>query len=60
MSFLGTARQLTPEVALNRIGDLPSQAGDLHVALVTAIVVVIAWSAVALGLGAWRTRTREI
>jgi ABC-type transport system involved in multi-copper enzyme maturation permease subunit len=60
MSLLGTARQLIPEAALNRIGDLPSQAGDLHVALVTAIVVVVAWAAAALGLGAWRTRTREI
>jgi ABC-type transport system involved in multi-copper enzyme maturation permease subunit len=60
MSFLGTARQFTPEAALTRIGDLPSQAGDLHVALVTAILVVLAWAAAALGLGAWRTRTREI
>ena len=60
MGFLGDARQVIPAAALNRIGDLPSQAGDLHVALVTAVLVVIAWAAAALGLGAWRTRTREI
>jgi ABC-type transport system involved in multi-copper enzyme maturation permease subunit len=57
--FLGSARQAVPEVALARIGDLPP-AGDVHTALVTAVLVVVTWSAVALGLGAWRTRTREI
>ncbi|MEA2418377.1 MAG: hypothetical protein QOE60_583 [Thermoleophilaceae bacterium] len=59
MGFLGNARQAIPEVALARIGDLPP-AGDVHTALVTALVVVIAWAAAALGLGAWRTNTREI
>ena len=60
MGSLGGARQAIPEVAVKRIGDLPPAAGDLHVALVTAILVVVAWSAAALGLGAWRTVTREI
>ena len=59
MGFMGSARQAIPEVAVTRIGDLPA-AGDVHVALVTAVLVVIAWAAAALGLGAWRTRTREI
>jgi ABC-type transport system involved in multi-copper enzyme maturation permease subunit len=59
MGFLGSVRQAIPEVAVTRIGDLPP-AGDVHVALVTAVLVVIAWAAAALGLGAWRTRTREI
>jgi ABC-type transport system involved in multi-copper enzyme maturation permease subunit len=59
MGFLGNARQAIPEVAVTRIGDLPP-AGDVHTALVTAIVVVLAWAAAALGLGAWRTKTREV
>jgi hypothetical protein len=59
MGLLGNLRHAIPEVAVNRIGDLqPGPAGN--VALVTAIVVVVAWSAVALSLGAWRTKTREI
>ena len=33
---------------------------DVHVALGTAIAVVLAWIAAALAAGAWRTRTREI
>jgi ABC-type transport system involved in multi-copper enzyme maturation permease subunit len=59
IASLGSARQAIPEVAVTRIGDLPP-AGDIHVGLVTAILVVIAWAAAALGLGAWRTRIREI
>lgn len=59
MAFLGSARQAIPEVAVTRIGDLPA-AGDVHIALVTAVLVVLAWAAAALGLGARRTRTREI
>ena len=59
MDFLGSARQAIPQVAVSRIGDLPP-AGDVHTALVTAVLVVVTWSAAALGLGAWRTRTREI
>ena len=55
MGFLGDARQAIPEVAVKRIGDLPPAAGDVHVALVTAVLVVVAWAAAALGLGAWRT-----
>jgi ABC-type transport system involved in multi-copper enzyme maturation permease subunit len=59
MGFLGSVRQAIPEVAVRRIGDLPL-AGDVHIALVTAVLVAIAWAAAALGLGTWRTRTREI
>jgi ABC-type transport system involved in multi-copper enzyme maturation permease subunit len=57
MDFLGSARQAIPEVAVKRIADLP---GDVNIALVTAVLVVVAWAAAALGLGAWRTSTREI
>jgi ABC-type transport system involved in multi-copper enzyme maturation permease subunit len=59
MRFLGDARWAIPEVAVSRIGDL-QPAGDVDIALVTAVLVVIAWASAALGLGAWRTRTREI
>jgi hypothetical protein len=59
MGVLGNARQAIPEVAVTRIADLPPAAG-VQVALITAVIVVTAWAATALGLGAWRTRTREI
>jgi hypothetical protein len=59
MSFLGGARQIVPDVALRRIGQL-DPVSDVHVGLGAALFVLIAWSAVTVGLGAWRTRTREI
>ena len=59
MGFLGSVRQAIPQVAVKRIGDLTWD-GDVHIALVSAVLVVIAWAATALALGAWRTRTREI
>jgi ABC-type transport system involved in multi-copper enzyme maturation permease subunit len=59
MSFLGDARKLVPDAAITRIGDLEPMAG-VHVGLGAAILVVIGWSAITLGLGAWRTTTREI
>lgn len=59
MDFLGNLRVAIPEVAATRIGDLPS-AGDVDVTLITAVLVIAVWSATALGLGAWRTKTREI
>ena len=59
IAFLGDTRQLVPEVAINRIGDLSTPPG-MHVALGTAIAVVLGWIAVSLAAGAWRTRTREI
>jgi hypothetical protein len=59
IAFLGNTRQLVPEVAIDRIGDLSTPPG-LHVALGTAIAVVLGWIAVSLAAGAWRTKTREI
>lgn len=58
LGFLGDVRQALPTEALARIGDQPQQ--DLHMALTTAIVVVLAWAAAAFAAGAWKTRTREI
>jgi len=59
MGFLVGARQIVPDVAIHRIGNLAPTPG-IHVGLGTAMLVVIGWSALTLGLGAWRTRTREI
>jgi ABC-type transport system involved in multi-copper enzyme maturation permease subunit len=59
MGFLGGVRQIVPDAAIHRIGDLEPMAG-VHVGLGAAILVVIGWSAITLGLGAWRTKTREI
>ena len=58
LTFLGDARQIIPTNALARIGDARNQ--NLHMALITAIVVVVAWAAAAFAAGARRTRTREI
>jgi ABC-type transport system involved in multi-copper enzyme maturation permease subunit len=59
IAFLGGGRQLVPEVAVTRIGDLSTTPG-MQVSLGTAIAVVLGWIAVSLAAGAWRTRTREI
>lgn len=58
VGFLGGARQAIPKVAFDRIASAPHQ--SIHLALATAIVVVIAWGAAAFVAGAWRTKTREI
>jgi hypothetical protein len=59
VAFLGAARQGIPAVAIDRIADVHAR-GGVHVALATAIIAVIAWGVAALGLGAWKTKTREI
>lgn len=59
IGFLGDTRQLLPEVAINRIGNLSTPPG-MHVGLGTAVAVVLGWIAASLAAGAWRTRTREI
>jgi hypothetical protein len=40
--------------------DVHTSSSARDIGLITAILVVIAWAAAALGLGAWRTSTREI
>jgi ABC-2 family transporter len=59
VSFLGNVREALPVIALNRIADLPPRE-QLNPAIWLAVAVVVAWAAVALGIGAWRTRTSEI
>jgi ABC-type transport system involved in multi-copper enzyme maturation permease subunit len=58
VGFLGGARQAIPKVAFDRIANAPHQ--SVHLALATAILVVIAWGSAAFIAGAWRTKTREI
>ena len=48
MGFLGGARQIVPDAAIHRIGDLEPTAG-VHVGLGAAILVVVGWSAITLG-----------
>ena len=59
IGFLGGVRQGLQSVAVDRIGHM-TVAGDVHVALGAAIAVTLAWAAVTIGLGTWKTRTREI
>ena len=56
VSAIGDARYAIPSVATARIG------GNIadELALGVAISVVLAWAAVTLGAGLWRTRTQEI
>jgi len=58
MPFLGSARNVMPSAALDGIGDL-SRYG-LNVSAGMGAAVLATWIAVALGAGAWRTKTREI
>jgi hypothetical protein len=58
VGFLGAVRQALPINAFHRIADTPNP--TITMALATAIVVVIAWTAAAFAAGAWRTTTQEI
>jgi hypothetical protein len=62
-----TQRAVSPQALKAGCGRRPPVLLQLHTSssardtgLITAILVVIAWAAAALGLGAWRTSTREI
>jgi hypothetical protein len=66
ISFLGFARKLVPNSAFthfvphlvrNNMGEVDK---DLHMSAVTALVVIAAWTAVWLAVGAWRTATRDV
>jgi hypothetical protein len=59
IGFLGALRQGIPALMIDRIGHMPGQSG-VQPALGTAIAVAIGWGVVTLGLGAWKTTTREI
>ena len=62
ISVLGTSREIVPEAAFQRLipHAIARNGGvDVPMAAGTAIVVLLVWTAVALGLGAWRTATRD-
>jgi hypothetical protein len=59
IGLFGAAREGIPSVVIARIGDVAAP-GNVQVALGVAIAAVLAWAAAALGLGAWKTRAREI
>lgn len=56
IGFLGDARRAIPAVAIARVGDADGLAGFT---LGMAIVVLLAWCAVLLAAGAWRTTHQE-
>jgi hypothetical protein len=59
ITLLGQTRQAIPLAGLNRIADLPVNGGPTPM-LGVAIAAILAWAALSLGLGAWKTQTREI
>jgi hypothetical protein len=64
IGFLGAARKAMPGPAVERLAPARlandvSQGPDLHVALGTAVLVLVLWIVIALGVGAWRTQTRD-
>jgi hypothetical protein len=59
IGFLGSLRDFIPAIDISRIGDV-ALPGGIAVGLVTAVVALVAWGAAALGLGAWKTVSREI
>jgi ABC-type transport system involved in multi-copper enzyme maturation permease subunit len=61
---LGAAREAVPAAGLSRLAphavrDFTQQAGSLPMSVTVAELVLLAWVAAALGVGAWRTVTRD-
>jgi hypothetical protein len=59
IAFLGRLRALMPTIAISRIGDVALPHG-ISLGLIGAVAALTAWGAATLGLGAWKTATREI
>jgi hypothetical protein len=64
IGFLGASRKALPGPAVERLaparlGSDVHQGPDLHLALATAVLVLALWIVVSLGVGAWRTQTRD-
>jgi hypothetical protein len=59
IGFLGQTRDFIPAVAISRIGDVALPHG-IALGLAGAVAGLVAWGAVSLGLGAWKTASREI
>jgi hypothetical protein len=61
ISFLGGSRDAIPDIALDALGpgeQLPDNNGP-KMSSELALAILAAWVVVRLGLGAWRTRTRD-
>jgi hypothetical protein len=58
LDVLGDARFAIPAVAISRLDNADGIVAALPLA--GAIAIILAWAAVALGAGLWRTRTQEI
>ena len=58
INALGDARWGIPQIAVGRLSDAAGLTAEMGLGL--AIGVLVAWSAVALAAGAWRTTTQEI
>jgi hypothetical protein len=59
IAFLGQLRAFMPTVAISRIGDVALPHG-ISLGLAGAVAGLVAWGAASLGLGAWKTASREI
>jgi hypothetical protein len=61
ISWLGSSREAVPDSALERLApaQLVSGGPQLHESLGTAVLVVALWTVISLGIGAWRTQTRD-
>ena len=61
MGVLGSLRQGIVGAAIDRIGPVPLVPSDpaVSMSVLAAIAVLVAWAAVPLGIGAWRTVTRD-
>jgi hypothetical protein len=64
IGFLGASREALPGPAVERLA--PAQlandvrhSADLHMSFGTAVLVTVLWTVIALGVGAWRTQTRD-
>src|SRR5262249_60443009 len=64
ISALGVGREVLPQAAFEQLvpGGIAAsvqQAGSVSMTSGTAVVVLLAWTALALAVGAWRTATRD-
>ncbi len=64
LSFLGLGREVVPAAGLDRLipaalADNANSGPKVATSLGAALLVLVLWTAIALGVGAWRTRTRD-
>jgi ABC-type transport system involved in multi-copper enzyme maturation permease subunit len=61
ITFFGRARDILPDVALGSLkpGDALPDINGLTMSAQLAVIVLVLWAVVWLGVGAWRTQTRD-